>query len=192
MGYINCPQVWYSATCWSDGAEHSVKACNEGSSQLSQNRRSPAEKYGRYRWIEMLQRRILERVERMEKRQRLILKGLQHYFVFPEDYVLNVIAETPLDHAILQVLREAGAKGVLPSKIAYQLRTYGVNRFKVTRRIKAMNRRLQTELGYHAAEKVGHKWVLTDFVLDIWGASKEEMKKSITPTKVPFQQAKVF
>lgn len=154
-----------------------VKAFSERSSHLSQKRCSPAEKYGRYRWIEMLQRRILDRVDRMEKRQRLILKGLQHYFVFPEDYVLNAIAETRLDHAILQVLREAGPRGALPSKIAYQLRTYGVDRFNVTRRIKAMNRRLQSELGYDAAEKVGHKWVLTDFVVDMWGATKEEIKE---------------
>ena len=143
---------------------------------MSEKWRSPAEKYGRYRWIEMLQRRILERVDRMEKRQRLILKGLRHHFVFPEDYILNVIAETRLDHTILQVLREAGPMGVLPSKIAYQLRTYGVDRFKVTRRIKAMNRRLQRELGYDAAEKAGHKWTLTDFVFENWGSGKEAIE----------------
>ena len=120
----------------------------------------------------MLQRRILDRVDRMEKHQRLILKGLQHYFVFPEDYILNVIAETRLDHAILQVLREAGPAGALPSKIAYQLRTYGIDRFKVTRRIEAMNRRLQKELGYDTAEKVGHKWALTDFMVDNWSSEK--------------------
>ena len=125
----------------------------------------------------MLQKRILERVDRMEKRQRLILKGLQHYFVFPEDYVLNVVAETRLDHAILQVLREAGPMGALPSKIAYQLRTYGIDRFRVTRRIKAMNRGLQRELGYDAAEKVGHNWALTDFMVDAWGSKKEDMKR---------------
>ena len=114
----------------------------------------------------------MDRVERMEKRQRLILKGLQHYFVFPEEYILNVIAETQLDHAILQVLREAGPMGILPSKVAYQLRTYGIKRFKVTRRIKAMNQRLQKELGYDAVEKLGHKWVLTDFMADNWGSEK--------------------
>ena len=154
-----------------------VKTCCERSSQLSEKGRSPAEKYGRYRWIEMLQRRILDRVDRMEKRQRLILKGLQHYFVFPEDYILDVIAETRLDHAILEVLREAGPRGALPSRIAYQLRTYGVDRFKVTRRIRAMNRRLQKELGYDAAEKVGHKWALTDFMDDAWESEKQEIER---------------
>ena len=158
-------------------SERFVKACNEGSSQLSEKRRSPAEKYGRYRWIEMLQRRILDRVDRMEKRQRLILKGLQHYFIFPQDYILNVVAKTRLDHAILQVLRQAGPTGILPSKLAYQLRTYGIDRFKVSRSIKAMNRRLQREFGYDVAEKVGHKWALADFMFENWGAEYQEIQR---------------
>ena len=177
MVYINCPQDRCSATCWRDLCEQSVKVYGERPSHLSEKGRSPAEKYGRYRWIEMLQRRILDRVERMEKRQRLILKGLQHYFIFPEDYILNVIAETRLDHAVLQVLREAGPTGALPSKIAYQLRTYGIDRFKVTRRIKAMNRNLERELGYDVAEKTGHRWVLTEFITDVWDETKEEMEE---------------
>ena len=118
----------------------------------------------------------MNRVDRIEKRQRLILKGLQHYFVFPEDYILNVIAETRLDHAILQVLREAGPMGILPSKIVYQLRTYGVDRFKVTRRIEGMNRRLQNELGYDVAEKADHKWALTDFMDDVWSAEHSDTR----------------
>jgi len=35
---------------------------------------------------------------------------------------------------------------------------------------------LQKELGYDAAEKVGHKWALTDFIVDVWGATKEDIK----------------
>ena len=122
----------------------------------------------------------MDRVDGMEKHQRLILKGLQHYFVFPEDYILNVVVETQLDHAILQVLREAGPVGASPSKVAYQLRTYGVDRFKVTCRIKAMNRRLRRELGYDTAEKVGHKWALMDFMIDIWGTTKEETSSMVS------------
>jgi len=63
--------------------------------------------------------------------------------------------------------------GASPSKIAYQLRTYGVDRFMVTRRMKAMNRRLQKELDYDAAEKIGHKWALTDFLIENWGSEKQ-------------------
>jgi len=63
--------------------------------------------------------------------------------------------------------------GALPSRIAYQLRTYGVDRFNVSRRIRAMNRRLRRELGYNAVEKVGHKWALRDFLIDNWGIEIE-------------------
>jgi len=67
----------------------------------------------------------------------------------------------------------------LPSKIAYQLRTYGIDRFKVTRRIKAMNRWLQKELGYNAAEKTGHKWALTDFIVDVWSSEMPEIEAGV-------------
>ena len=87
-----------------------------------------------------------------------------------------MITETRLDHAILQVLREAGPVGFLPSRIAYRLRTYGIDRFKVTQHIKAMNRRLQRELGYDMAEKIGHKWALTEFIVENWGAEKTNIK----------------
>jgi len=64
----------------------------------------------------------------------------------------------------------------LPSKIAYQFSTYGVDRFKVICRIKAMNRKLQRELGHDAAEKGGHKWALTDFFAEVWGSEKEDIE----------------
>jgi hypothetical protein len=40
-----------------------------------------------------------------------------------------------------------------------------------------MNRRLLKELGYDAAEKVGHKWALSDFVIENWGSGKEEIER---------------
>lgn len=154
---------------------------------MAKKSRSSAEKYGRYKWIEKLQKRILDRVDRIEKRQRLILKGLQHQFIFAEDYVVDTIAKTRLDHAILDVLREAGPRGVLPSKIAYRLRTYGADRIKISRHIKAMNRRLQRELGYGVAEKVGHKWALTEFMDEVWGMTQEELTESEETNQKTYQ-----
>jgi len=34
---------------------------------------------------------------------------------------------------------------------------------------------LQKELGYDAAEKLGHKWTLTDFIVDVWGIERQEI-----------------
>lgn len=86
-------------------------------------------------------------------------------------------AESRLDQAILQVLREAAPIGALPTKIAYQLRAYGVDRFEVTRRIKAMNRRLDNELGYDAAEKIGHGWALRDSMADVWAVKERTFER---------------
>lgn len=55
----------------------------------------------------------------------------------------------------------------------------GMHAFRVTRRIKAMNRRLQKELGYDVAEKMSHKWMLTDFMVDVWGSEKEDIEKLV-------------
>lgn len=55
----------------------------------------------------------------------------------------------------------------LPSRIAYPLRTYGIDRFNVTCHIKAMNRKSQKELGYDVAETVGHKRALTALGADM-------------------------
>lgn len=74
------------------------------------------------------------------------------------------------------MLRDVGPVGVLPSKIAYWLNTYGVDRLMVTRTIEVTNRRLQKELGYEAAEKVGHRWALTDFMLT-FGVVKNRRSK---------------
>lgn len=52
-----------------------------------------------------------------------------------------------------------------------------MDRFEITRHIKAMNRWLQKELEYDAAEKAGHKWVLTDFMIDVLGCEKEDVRR---------------
>jgi len=44
-----------------------------------------------------------------------------------------------------------------------------------------MNRRLQRDLGYDVAEKVGHRWALTAFMGDVWGSEKEEIERQGWP-----------
>jgi len=47
----------------------------------------------------------------------------------------------------------------------------------VWRRIKAMNRRLEKEIGQHITEKRGHHWALTGFAVNIWGEEKARGKR---------------
>lgn len=135
-------------------------------------KRTLAQKHGRLKWLEILLRRVIRRMNRIEKRQRIILKGLEHYFEFPADYIEDVAAESALEKEILQVLRE-NPGGVLPCEIAEKLTDLGTNRWQVTRRIRAMNKRMQRELGKDMAHKSGHKWMLSAFMAENWGEQLE-------------------
>jgi len=61
-----------------------------------------------------------------------------------------------------------GVGGLLPSAIAAELAEYDLKRWDVTRRIQRMNKKLAKELGQKVAEKRGHQWAPTSFLIDIW------------------------
>jgi hypothetical protein len=56
--------------------------------------------------------------------------------------------------------------GLLPSAIASELARYNLKRWDVTRRIQRMNKRLMEEIGQKVAEKRGHQWAPTSFILE--------------------------
>jgi hypothetical protein len=67
------------------------------------------------------------------------------------------------------LLFEAGSTGVLPKDLAAKLERFKVQRFKVSRRILRMNKRVQKEFGEAIAEQRGWHWALTSFAFDAWG-----------------------
>lgn len=112
--------------------------------------------------------RVNRKLNQVTQRQRIILKGLEHYFEFPADYIECVAARSALEKEILQLLRQ-NPSGLLPRDIAEELKDLGTNRWQVTRRIRAMNKRLDRELGKQVAHKSGHKWMLSTFMFENWG-----------------------
>ena len=142
-------------------------------------KRTQAEKVGHWKYLWRRLDRIDRKISRLDARQRTIFHGLRDFMTFKKDYLAEVVCRDGLDEAIIQVLREGDA---LPSAISSTLETRGfkeVNRFKVTRRIQGMNRRLRKELGQNVAEKRGKHWSLTGFILDVWGATVEEARESL-------------
>jgi len=87
---------------------------------------------------------------------------------FEPDYVQKVACEDEVDAQIITCLIEKGPWGILPSTIATELAGYGLKRWDVTRRIQRMNKKLTKELGQKVAEKRGHQWAPTSFLIDIW------------------------
>lgn len=72
----------------------------------------------------------------------------------------------------MELLYQSQPEGLFPNDVTARLPQFRLNRFQVLRRIKAMNRRLEKEIGQHITEKRGHRWALTGFAVDIWGEEK--------------------
>ena len=93
---------------------------------------------------------------------------------FEPSYIQKAACEDEVDVEIITCLLQKGAGGSLPSAIASELTEYGLKRWDVTRRIQRMNKKLTKELGQKIAEKRGHCWAPTSFMLDAWNVEKRE------------------
>jgi hypothetical protein len=157
-------------------------------------KRSQADKVGRIKYqAEKL--RDLELEMRVVKRMVLaIYHGLMksHLLEFDKDFLTSITSQDKIDLEILHILRAAGREGILPKDLSIELSVSGfkVRRFQVSRRIIRINKRLQKELSQNAAEKQGHKWALTKFMVESWGEgivraeTKEELEVAESESKV--------
>jgi len=141
---------------------NSEKVAQKGSGK----RRTRAEKVGRLQYI--LERiRLLEgKIGQIDLRTRTMMAGLREWMSFEPSYIRKVACEDEVDVEIITCLMQKGVGGLLPSAIAAELGEYGLKRWDVTRRIQRMNKKLMKELGQKVAEKRGHEWAPTSFLLD--------------------------
>jgi hypothetical protein len=147
--------------------------------------RSRAEKVGRRKYIIKMLHRLEAKVDRVDKRTRVIMTSLGHYMDPSQDYLSMVVCKDEIDQAILLELSVASSAGWSTSEIAERLAPeFKLDRFRVLRRIKRMNKRLEDEMGRPIAESRDHKWVLTRYVQRIWGVTKQEIQsESISKTR---------
>lgn len=139
-------------------------------------RRSPEEKYGKYKWMRILIARNSRELREIKRMLRGLSLGLSHLMDYPSDYLVKMICRDSRDAVILDVLHECGPAGLSPQKIHFKVRRYGLKYHHITRRIKRMNKRMENELGEPVADKVGRNWVLSDFMLRNWSAKKDEIE----------------
>ena len=141
-------------------------------------RRSQAEKVGRRKYMIKLLHRLEAKVDRIDKRTRVIMASLSHYMNPSQDYLSMVVCKDEVDEAILLELSAANSAGWSTTEIAEHLAPeFKLDRFRVLRRIKRMNKRLEAEMDRPMAESRDHRWILTRYVQRIWGATKEEMEE---------------
>jgi hypothetical protein len=96
------------------------------------------------------------------------MAGLREWMSFEPSYIQKVACEDEVDVEIITCLIQRGVGGLLPSAIALALAEYGLKRRDVTRRIQRMNKKLMKEVGQKVAEKRGHEWAPTSFLMDAW------------------------
>jgi hypothetical protein len=154
----------------------------EKGAEKGRRRRSGAEKYGINRWTLVQVQRLRVEVHENNLMLRQLLLGLASLMQY-EGRFLEDVAVTDrygrrddLDFAILSVLRQAPASGILPRDIYLKVRRSGLLYHHVSRRVKRMNKRLREKTGQDAAVKVGNRWSLSSFMRQNWGARLEEVE----------------
>jgi len=144
--------------------ENSIKVAQKGSGK----RRTRAEKVGRLKYIIELIKHLEGKIEQVDLRTRTLMAGLREWMSFELGYIQKVACEDEVDVEIITCLMQKGVGGLLPSAIAAELGEYGLKRWDVTRRIQRMNKKLMKEVGQKVAEKRGHQWAPTSFLIDVW------------------------
>jgi hypothetical protein len=133
------------------------------------------DKEGKYKYIVHLLREIRRELNALRVTQRYMVRGLEHEFMFDQEYVEDVACTDEVDRAVIEELHHAGPYGILPRDVASRLKEYELKPWNVTQRIRRMNKKLDRLIGQEAAEKVGKGWALTTFLREAWGSTKEEM-----------------
>jgi hypothetical protein len=162
-----------------------VKEPRTMSTAKSKKRRSQAEKVGRRKYMIKMLHRLEAKVDRVDKRTRVIMASLSHYMNPSQDYLSMVVCKDEVDQAIFLELSAASSAGWSTTEIAERLAPESkLDRFQVLRRIKRMNKRLEAEMGRPIAESREHRWVMTRYVQRIWGVTKQEIQnESISKTR---------
>jgi len=152
--------------------EGNVQSVHENSEKVAQKgsggRRSRAEKVGRLKYIIELIKHLERKIDQVDLGTRTLMAGLREWMSFEPSYIQKVACEDEVDVEIITCLMQKGVGGLLPSALASELSEYGLKRWDVTRRIQRMNKKLTKELGQKVAEKRGHQWAPTNFMIDAW------------------------
>lgn len=146
--------------------------------------RSQVDKLGKYRYLNRKVDRLTGEVrktrELIDAKFRILFNALGPFLAdISGDYIVETVCGDEADVALLDYLRSKGDAGITPTE-ACASRELSRFRFKphnITRRVQRMNGRLRAELGKNLAESIRRRWVLTGFVVNAFGRSKEELEE---------------
>jgi len=129
-------------------------------------------KKGSYKHLLDVLNGIRRELHELRRTVRYVVMGMQHQLSFDKDYIASIVCRDEVDQAILEMLRNSPAEGLLPRDIASEVHD-GTTPWNVTQRIRRMNQKLDTHIGQQVAEKRGLRWCLTSFLDLSW--TEEEL-----------------
>jgi len=149
----------------------------ENGSKKRQKRRSEEEKVGRRKWIVRKLKQLEATIKRIDGRTRMLAAGLRELLILDEDYISMVACKDAVDHAILNILREARHRGIRTSELASELR---IDDRRISERIGRINKRMENEIEEPIITKYEGKWRLIkklrrDFAAARTSTTKEEI-----------------
>jgi hypothetical protein len=155
--------------------EDSIQNNANSGEKEAKTKRSQADKVGKLKYLLAKDKKIDHDVAEIKLLLRVIFAGLKDSLHFEKSLIEEAACCDEVDRAILQLLFEAGAPGMLPKDIADRLAEFKVARHQVTRRIVRMNKRLTKELDSVVVERRGWCWAMTSFGVDAYKASKKDL-----------------
>lgn len=133
-------------------------------------------KTGSYKYLLELLTGIKRELRLLRKTLKYIAVGLDSQLFFDKDFIRDVACKDEVDEAILNFLRNTPPSGVLPKTISREVGQ--VTPWQVTLRIRNMNKKLDTQIGQHVAEKRGLRWACTSFIETSWQEEEEKNDSS--------------
>lgn len=138
-------------------------------------KRSQADKVGKLKYLLAKDKKLDRDVAEIKLLLKVIFAGLKDSLHFEKSLIEEAACQDEVDRAILQMLFEAGAPGMLPKDIAAKLIEFNIARHQVTRRIVRMNKRLTKELDSAVVERRGWCWAMTSFGVDAYNATEKDL-----------------
>jgi hypothetical protein len=141
----------------------------------AKKKRSQADKVGKLKYLLAKDKKLDRDVAEIKLLLKVIFAGLKDSLHFEKSLIEEAACEDEIDKAILQLLYEAGAPGLLPKDISAKLVEFKIARHQVTRRIVRMNKRLAKELDLAVVERRGWCWAMTSYGVDAYKASEKDL-----------------
>ncbi len=158
-----------------EASDDPVQNTTFSAQKADKRKRSQADKVGKLKYLFAKDKKLDRDVAEIKLLLKVIFAGLKDSLYFEKSLIEEAACCDEVDKAILQLLFEAGAPGLLPKDIAAKLAEFKVARYQVTRRIIRMNKRLSQELDSAVVERRGWCWAMTSFGVDAYKASEKDL-----------------